>query len=107
MATLTEPLVPGDARGLRFLTADDWRLILARARHASFGRGDVVLVEGSQGAGLCLIRKGYVRIERAHLGHGVAVARRGPGEVVGEQSFLQHSGATASVVAEGEVEVSI
>jgi extracellular factor (EF) 3-hydroxypalmitic acid methyl ester biosynthesis protein len=82
-------------------------MLLERAEQARFSRDDVILVEGSQGVGICLIRKGYVRVERAHQGHGVAIARRGPGEVVGELSYLQRSGTTASVVADDEVEVAI
>jgi extracellular factor (EF) 3-hydroxypalmitic acid methyl ester biosynthesis protein len=107
MTSTYEQVGPGVVFGLRFLTDDDWRLLLERARSAHFIRGDVILVEGSFGAGLCVIRGGFVRIERVHLGHGVAIARRGPGELVGEMSFLQHTGATASVVAEDDVDVSI
>ena len=107
MTTTSEQVGPGEAFGLRYLTGEDWRMLLTRSRSARFSRGDVVLVEGSVGAGICIIRAGFVRIERIHLGHGVAIARRGPGEVVGEMSFLQHTGATASVVAEDDVEVSI
>jgi CRP-like cAMP-binding protein len=92
---------------LRFLVDDDWQFLLERARPARFSRGDVVLLEGSYGAGLCIIRSGFVRIERAHLGHGVAIARRGPGELIGDISYLQQSGATATVVADGELAVSI
>ena len=107
MTSTSEQIGSSAVFGLRFLTGDDWRLLLERARSARFGRGDVVLVEGSFGAGICLIRAGFVRVERVHLGHGVAIARRGPGELIGEMSFLQHTGATASVIAEDDVEVSI
>jgi extracellular factor (EF) 3-hydroxypalmitic acid methyl ester biosynthesis protein len=107
MSTTSGQAAAGAAIGLRFLTDEDWQLLLERAEQARFSRGDVILVEGSRGVGICVIRSGFVRIERAHLGHGVAVARRGPGEIVGEQSFLQGSATTASVVADEDVEVSI
>jgi CRP-like cAMP-binding protein len=81
---------------MRYLTDEDWRQLLDRGQHARFSRGDVVIVEGSLGVGICTIRQGYVRVERAHLGHGVAIARRGPGEVVGELSYLQGSAAIAN-----------
>jgi CRP-like cAMP-binding protein len=93
---------------MRYLTDADWRLLLDRGQRARFNRGDVVIVEGARGVGICVIERGYVRVERAHLGRGVAIARRGPGEVVGELSYLQGSAAVATVIADDdEVEVRI
>jgi hypothetical protein len=54
-----------------------------------------------------LLRDGFVRIERAYLGQAIAVARRGPGEFFGEMSFLESGVASASAVADCDVEVAI
>jgi CRP-like cAMP-binding protein len=107
MTTTSEQPTSGEAAGMRYLTGEDWRQLLDRGQHARFSRGDVVIVEGSRGVGICIIRQGYVRVELAHLGHGVAIARRGPGEVVGELSYLQGSAAIATVIADDDVEVCI
>jgi extracellular factor (EF) 3-hydroxypalmitic acid methyl ester biosynthesis protein len=85
---------------LSFLTTDAHRLLLERAREARFARDEVILAEGSRQQALYLVQRGFVRVERAHLGHGIAVARRGPGELFGEMSFLDGVGAIASVAAD-------
>jgi extracellular factor (EF) 3-hydroxypalmitic acid methyl ester biosynthesis protein len=92
---------------LKNLTADDQRLLLEKARRAQFAKDDVILEEGSRRQALYFLRQGFARVERAHLGRGIAVARMGPGEVFGEVSFLEDAGASASVVADEDVEVDI
>jgi CRP-like cAMP-binding protein len=91
---------PSNVPSLFFLTSEDRRLLLERAEERRFARGDVILAEDSPQQTLFILQRGFVRIERAHLGHGIAVARRGVGEVFGEMSFLEGVGATASVVAD-------
>jgi extracellular factor (EF) 3-hydroxypalmitic acid methyl ester biosynthesis protein len=95
------------APALRFLTEDDFRLILERATQHEFARGDVIIEEGSQRQAIVLVRAGFVRVERAHLGRGVAIQRCGPGEVLGEQSFIEGNGASASVIADDAVSVTV
>ncbi len=90
-----------------FLTPDDQRLLGAKAEQAAYHRGDVLLAEGTQARKLFLIRQGYVRIEHTAKGQGIAVARLGPGQVFGEMSFLEGTGATASVIAEDDVHAEI
>jgi extracellular factor (EF) 3-hydroxypalmitic acid methyl ester biosynthesis protein len=91
----------------RFLSDNDLQVLLARARRVSGRRGHVFLAEGAQQRNLFLIRKGYVRVERASQGQGIAVARLGPGQVFGEMSFLEETGASASVIAEEDVDVDV
>src|SRR5579872_1777097 len=97
----------GITSGLRFLTDSDRGLLLERARSSQFVRGDVIQAEGSRHQAMYVLRSGFVRIERAYLGQPIAVARRGPGEFMGEMSFLESSGASASVVADSDVEVAV
>jgi extracellular factor (EF) 3-hydroxypalmitic acid methyl ester biosynthesis protein len=105
--TGVDDVVPTLETALRFLTDEDHRLLLERARQQRFGRGDVILVEGSRQQAIFLVQEGFVRIERAHLGHGIAVARRGPGEVFGEMGFLEGESASASVIADEDVVVAV
>jgi CRP-like cAMP-binding protein len=94
-------------RALRFVTDEDHRLLLERAQQLRFGRGDVIVAEGSRRQAIFLLQQGFVRVERAHLGQGIAVARRGPGEVFGEMAFVEGDSASASVIADEDVQVAV
>jgi len=98
---------PAPTPGLRFLTESDRNLLLERAQSARFIRGDVILAEGSRQQMMYLLREGFVRIERAYLGQAITVARRGPGELIGDMSFLESRSASASAVAYCDVEVAV
>ncbi len=92
---------------LRHLTADDRRLLMAKAVVARYPKGDTIIEENSRRQKIHILQTGFVSVRRAHLGQGVSVARLGPGEVFGEMSFLENSGASASVVADDDtVEVA-
>ena len=51
---------------LQYLTQDDRRAILAKARRASFGPGEVILEEGSRKQALFILQDGIARVERAY-----------------------------------------
>jgi len=91
----------------RFLTEEDEPLLLEKAERVSYQKGDVLLPEGSHRQAIFLLRRGEVRIERGYLGRGIEFARLGAGEVFGEMSFLEMTGASASVVANEEVDVDV
>ncbi|MBI2191282.1 MAG: cyclic nucleotide-binding domain-containing protein [Planctomycetes bacterium] len=91
----------------KFLTAQDQELLLSDARRVHYPRDEEILAEGSRRQAIFLVRKGMVRIERAYLGRGVSVARLGPGTLFGEMSFVEDSGASASVIADEEVEADV
>jgi extracellular factor (EF) 3-hydroxypalmitic acid methyl ester biosynthesis protein len=92
---------------LQFLTAEDRRLLLEQARHLLFARGEVILAEGSRTQAIFLVLRGFVRVERSHLGQGIAIARRGPG-VFGDISFVDGGAVSASVIADvDDVEVAV
>ncbi|MFH0822240.1 MAG: cyclic nucleotide-binding domain-containing protein [Pseudomonadota bacterium] len=92
---------------LQFLTAEDLRLFVEKAVGHHFASDELILEEGSRRQAIFMVRKGMVRIERSHLGQGVAYAHLGPGEVFGEMSFLENTGASASVYADDEVDVDV
>jgi extracellular factor (EF) 3-hydroxypalmitic acid methyl ester biosynthesis protein len=91
----------------RFLTRQDTELMLEKAERLHYSRNQVILEEGSRKQAIYIIRKGLVRIERSHLGQGIAIAHRREGDLLGEVSFLDENTASASVIAEEDVEVDV
>lgn len=92
---------------LAYLTSDDWQALAEIAIHQSYALGDVIIAEGAPTRNILIIRKGYVQVERSHQGRGVALSQLGTGEVLGEMSWLEQTGASASVIAASEVEVEV
>lgn len=101
------PTDPTFSQALPFLSRDDWRLLLEQSRTAVFERDAVILREGAREFSLYLIRDGFARIERDQDGRGIAIARLGPGDVFGEMSLIEDTAASAAVVAEERVEVTV
>ena len=65
----------------------------------------MVLAQGTVGETLFIIADGEVRVERKDGDETWQLARLGGGAVFGEMSMLDKSGATADVVADGQVEI--
>lgn len=91
----------------KFLTRDDLRLLSDHIVRKRFERDQVILAEGSTQHAIFILRDGTARVIRNHKGQETVIARMGPGEVFGELSFLEATGATATVVADGLVEVGM
>ena len=78
------------------------RIALASAALGfAFEDGDVIISEGAEGTGFYVMRSGRARVER----DGVAVATIVAGDIFGEVALLQEGIRTASVIAEGPVEI--
>jgi CRP-like cAMP-binding protein len=86
---------------LEFVTANDWILIKAGSRHLRFASGDVLIRQGSPGGTMYVVRSGTASIEA----DGVVVARLGSGQICGEIAFLDSRPSSASVIADGDVDV--
>lgn len=73
---------------------------LGRARTASFGKGHVVIAEGSDADDVYLIRKGRVQVSlvSAH-GREVILRDMGEGRIFGEIAAIDHRPRSASVIA--------
>ena len=86
------------------LSNQDWDLLLEKAETRLYQPGEVILKMGENPQAMYLVDKGQVRVEQRP---GRALASHGSGAVFGEMSFLQGKGASASVIAEDNVEVRV
>jgi len=87
--------------GLVYLTANDWALVADKASRAHFKKGDALVQRGKKADRVYLLLKGTARVQiRSQL----TLRAIGPGEICGEMSFLEDAPASASVIAEGDVE---
>lgn len=90
-----------------FLTKEDLSLLVEKADRVAFRKDELILEEGSRRQAIFIVREGTVRIERTHSGKSVAYVRLGPGEIFGEMSFVENQGASASVVADTDMDVDV
>jgi CRP-like cAMP-binding protein len=87
--------------GLIYLTANDWALVADKATRVRFKKGDLLVQRGRRANGVFLLIKGTARVDIPSQSDARMI---GAGEVCGEMSFLEDAPASASVVAEEEVE---
>ena len=92
---------------LKYLTLEDYGILLEKAQIATYQQHDVILKEGRLSQAIYLVRKGIVRVERAASGRDVAIAFLQPGEIFGEMSFLERVPASAAVIAQEDAEVCV
>jgi hypothetical protein len=80
------------------------RKFLAACTVVQFRPKDVLMVAHDPSTDLYLITRGHVEIMRAVGGRGIAVATRGPGDLIGEMSMLLRTGRANTVIALTDVE---
>ncbi len=68
----------------------------------SYRPGEVIFRQGDDGATMILILSGSVEI----LKDGIVIARRGPGEFIGEMALVEDTPRFATVVAQTDCEIS-
>src|SRR5881394_2227189 len=90
---------------LEYLSASDWNLVASKSRKISFDREQVLIREGSVAKTVYLLRSGKVRVEKANGGGRSVLVTLGPGSIFGEMAFIEDALASASVVADGNVDV--
>ena len=95
--------IKGELASLEFLTDNDWVLIASRARQLRFGPEEEIIRQDSHVNDLYVFRTGTARIEIMGPTRKV-VAHLGVGQTCGEMSFLESRKASASVIAETEVQ---
>jgi len=90
---------------LEYLSASDWNLIASKSKKLAFEKEQVLIREGSVAKTIFLIRSGKVRVERNNGGGKAVLVTLGPGAIFGEMAFVEDALTSASVVAEGKVDV--
>lgn len=86
--------------GLTFLTANDWKLIADKAVRREFKRSNTIVTRGKRTHGIFLLLKGTASVQIPSQ----SIRRIGPGDICGEISFLDELPATASVIADEEID---
>ena len=79
--------------------------LLESARHETRADGDAIMHQGSKNQAIYVLVHGELQIVQEVSGQKTEIARLGVGAVFGEMSFVDLEGASASVIAEGDVEV--
>jgi CRP-like cAMP-binding protein len=89
------------------LKAEERDDLFEKAGRLTFGLGDVIIKEGAKIESFYIVAKGEVRVTRNVDGTENAefVGPRGPGEPLGEMSFIDGLGASATLIADGDVEI--
>lgn len=87
--------------GLVYLTANDWALVCDKASRVQFKKGDVLVEQGKKANGVYLLLKGSARVK---IPPQPVMPTIGAGEICGEMSFIEDIPASATVVAEGDIE---
>jgi CRP-like cAMP-binding protein len=87
--------------GLVYLTANDWALVSDKASRVHFKKGEALIERGKKTDGIYLLLTGSARVK---IPPQPVMPTIGPGEICGEMSFLEEIPASATVVAEGDVE---
>jgi CRP-like cAMP-binding protein len=87
------------------LSPQDLTRIAAIAQEGSYADGDTLAGEGETGDELFIVVGGEVRVLRAGTGPAgeTELARRSPGDVVGEMALITQEPRMASLVASGDV----
>ncbi|MFM7320144.1 MAG: Crp/Fnr family transcriptional regulator [Armatimonadota bacterium] len=84
---------------------DESALLADRCRRRRFRSGEALFREGDPGWTLHILVAGHVNIERAVDGGAIVhIARRGPGEAIGEMALLDDLPRSADAVADGDCE---
>jgi CRP/FNR family cyclic AMP-dependent transcriptional regulator len=94
-------ILSSSKHGLVYLTANDWALVADKATRVRFNKGAILVQRDKRANGVFLLLKGTARVQ---IPFQSTIPAIGPGEICGEMSFLEDAPASASVVAETDVE---
>lgn len=91
----------------RFLSEEDLERMLAGGKRNVYNPGEVILAQGSRRRGIFIVRRGSARVTQSVRGVVRDIVDLVEGDVFGELSFIENSGATASVTAGPGCEVDV
>jgi CRP-like cAMP-binding protein len=89
---------------LKYLTANDWALLRSKSRRVAYKPREIIIAINSKPTSLFVLVSGTAVVE---VMRGTPVAKLSPGEICGEMAFVENAAASASVVAETEMEVDV
>lgn len=90
----------------RDLSNDDWKLILDESSSSYYAPNSLIVEQGSDSPGICLVAEGYVRVVlKNDDSPNRMLARLSAGEIFGEMSFIEEVPTSAQVIAETGVEI--
>lgn len=95
------------AKALPDLKPGDLDRLLADAKSEHHSAGTRFIKSGERHGSLFIVRRGVAQVVVDHYGMEVVVAECREGEILGEVSMLDGLGASASVVAESDVDVAV
>jgi CRP-like cAMP-binding protein len=87
------------------LSPADLKQVAAIAEEEIFPDGDVIVYQGEQGDAMFVIVSGDVRVCVERDGKDTEIARRKPGEYVGELAIINREPRNATLIASGDVRV--
>jgi CRP/FNR family cyclic AMP-dependent transcriptional regulator len=93
----------------RNLTDDERETLMRVAVSHSFVTGDAIVNQGDKVDNLMVVARGMLRVTHVFAGGHLSefVGPLGPGDVVGEMSFVDGKGASATLIADGDTEVLV
>jgi CRP/FNR family cyclic AMP-dependent transcriptional regulator len=81
------------------LEAEDWSALLARGQRRKVGRAAVLMYEGDPGDRVMVVLAGRVKVTTTgDDGQETLLSIRGPGEILGELSFLDDQPRLSTVI---------
>jgi CRP/FNR family transcriptional regulator, cyclic AMP receptor protein len=86
---------------LQYLTPNDWALIADKSQRFTFQKNEVLIQAGRKPRHVFVIVNGTARIESVP---GLTIAKVTKGDICGEMSFLEDNVASASAIADSELE---
>lgn len=89
---------------LKYLTENDWALLRSIAKRRTFKVREIIISINSQPNSLFILATGSATVE---VMRGQPIAKLKAGDICGEMAFLENNAASASVVAETEVEADV
>jgi CRP-like cAMP-binding protein len=87
------------------LDVRDWGSFFRIGVRLDFDHNATILREGQPGDAVFFLAEGEVRIEQKNSNVSIELARLSSGSIFGEMSFLDGANVSASVIAEGHIEL--
>lgn len=94
-------------RGFQELSDQEINTLMEKSRHLVYQDGAIIMKEGDDHGQIMVVMDGEIRVVRlsSEGKEKDLTDPLGPGDTVGEMSFIDHMGASATLIAKGDVVV--